>query len=404
MGSSFRNQTYYLLVELEKNCLGNMSVRTDNDSDNSELFCPTVFDGIMCWKRVKAGKTVHQSCSSNNFLVSSYEGLATLVCEKTGKWFTKYKNLEATANYTQCGTFYARDPSYEEEIYTKWLPILRKCTHFGYAISIISLLLALLIFIYLKRLHCARNYLHMHLFVSSILRCSMSILKDLSFVKGTTLFTETSYENGEPTFRKEAFWCKAICYCRLGIATLICYPWIVLRIVNGSIYCWTTKDKTSLLIEIPTGVIVVINFILFILIVRILCLKLNSMFLQQRRVKYRKLVKATLILLPLFGVPYTISVILSFYVTEDKTLEIVWLFFDQSFTAFQGFLAALAYCLLNSDVQSEIKRRYRSIRENKELRRSRTISHTLQSVLPSGDDLTEIQQCTIENGKLETEF
>lgn len=104
------------------------------------------------------------------------------------------------------------------------------------------------------------------------------------------------------------------------------------------------------------------------------------MYVQQSRIKYKKLIRSTLILLPLFGIPYIISFVLSFYVMDNKTLEIVWLFFDQSFSAFQGLFASLVYCLLNSEVQMELKRKYNSFkdRNNKQFRRSRTISHTQQ--------------------------
>ncbi|KAK9876593.1 hypothetical protein WA026_013972 [Henosepilachna vigintioctopunctata] len=420
-----------LLKEWGRKCLKNAQLKNRTEKFK---FCPTVYDGILCWKKTKAGDIAVQSCFSNELLRPSLAGFASLPCGTNGKWYTP----NGTANYTQCGKFYVYNN--DKHIYSQWLPILQKCTHIGYTISIVSLIFALIIFIYLKRLHCARNYLHMHLFISSIMRSLMSLVKDVLFVNGTSLFTETSYMNGELTI----WFCKVFISLRqyfiltnymmllmegiylhnliflklfsdktsvkiyvltgwvLPISFVV--PWVVLRTTNKSGFCWTMMDKTSLLLEIPIGIIVIINFILFILIVRILCLKLNSIFVQQRKVKYRKLVKATLILLPLFGVPYTISVIMYFYVSKDKTLEIVWLFFDQGFTAFQGFLAALAYCLFNSDVQSEIKRRYHCLLDKKELKRSRTISHTLQSFVPNGDDLTEIQQCTIENGKQETKL
>lgn len=111
--------------------------------------------------------------------------------------------------------------------------------------------------------------------------------------------------------------------------------------------------------------------------------------MQQKRIKYKKLLRATAILVPLFGVPYTISFILSFHVHQNQTFEILWLLFDQTFTAFQGFFASLVYCLLNSEVQIEIKRKYHSFkdRNTKEFKRSRTISTTQQ--MPLNDELMQ---------------
>lgn len=77
------------------------------------------------------------------------------------------------------------------------------------------------------------------------------------------------------------------------------------------------------------------NFILFAKIINILLVKLNSMYIQQRKIKYKRLIRATLILTPIFGVPYIISILTWYYVTTSTTLELTWLFFDQTFTSLQ---------------------------------------------------------------------
>lgn len=50
---------------------------------------------------------------------------------------------------------------------------------------------------------------------------------------------------------------------------------------------------------------------------------------------FRKLTKSTLILVPLFGIPYTISLVLSLYASKSQVVDMIWLFFDQTFTSFQ---------------------------------------------------------------------
>lgn len=54
---------------------------------------------------------------------------------------------------------------------------------------------------------------------------------------------------------------------------------------------------------------------------------------------------------------------------------------------FQGLFASLLYCLLNNEVQTEVKRKYISLkdRNDKEFRRSRTISNTQQFSLQVND-------------------
>lgn len=140
----------------------------------------------------------------------------------------------------------------------------------------------------------------------------------------------------------------------LGLPLLFLVPWVVLRIHFEDDYCWT-KSRTylSLLIDVPIALSIIvkttkkstttlslslnfqINFVLFVTFTRVLCIKLNSMYMQQRRLKYRKLTKSTLILVPLFGVPYVISLILSLQAKSNEIVDLVYLFFDQTFTSFQ---------------------------------------------------------------------
>ncbi|TTB70986.1 Parathyroid hormone/parathyroid hormone-related peptide receptor [Bagarius yarrelli] len=58
----------------------------------------------------------------------------------------------------------------------------------GYSVSFSSLMVAVLILGYFRRLHCTRNFIHMHLFVSFMLR-AVSI-----FVKDVVLYSESNLD------------------------------------------------------------------------------------------------------------------------------------------------------------------------------------------------------------------
>ncbi|CAH0558148.1 unnamed protein product [Brassicogethes aeneus] len=427
---SMNNYSEMILAMAEINCY-----RRYNGTDASlSGYCEAVFDSLMCWPPTKAGETSYQSCT-NDYVNSKLQAKASKLCTPNGTWYSR-SNDTAThyTNYSLCGMMWFDYKSGELDLkdltYNKWLPIIKNISYFGYILSIVSLVVALLIFIGIKRLHCQRNTLHIHLFMTFLLKAAMFVINDALFVQGTALVNEVDFENGAAQFTKTHYsWvCKAIVSLRnyfivsnfmmvlmegmylhnlmflnlfsdnhdvsiyygagWGISFIFVNLWVIMQAVYDDTMCWTIKNKITLLLDVPIGVTVVVNFILFVLIVRVLFLKLNMICIQQRRIKYRKLLKSTLILIPLFGIPYFISFCLQFWVNSSQLLELTWLLFDQTFSAFQGFFASLVYCLLNSEVQTEIKRKYSSIkdRNNKEFRRSRTISHTQQFSLPLNDD------------------
>ncbi|CAM9163552.1 unnamed protein product, partial [Lampetra planeri] len=125
-----------------------------------------------------------------------------------------------------------------------------------------------------------------------------------------------------------------------------------------------------------------INFILFISIIRILVQKLRCtdvggqrsvtvlvsdsvsfVTLPQRsprRCGRRvRLAKSTLLLIPLFGVNYVVFV----YLMEpsDKIMKHIKIFFELGLGSFQGLIVAVLYCFLNSEVQCELRRTWRSL-------------------------------------------
>ncbi|CAH1100790.1 unnamed protein product [Psylliodes chrysocephalus] len=405
--------------------------------------CDTIFEELLCWPTTKAGSFATQNCSGD-FLKSTLKGTVERQCTENGTW----SPIEEPINYT-CGTFFinfTQEDLPEVSLYKIWLPIMKDISYCGYSLSIISLILSISILVNIKRLHCSRNKLHINLFVSFILRSLMSILKDCTFIRGTAFAHDTVYDiNGEPSFPLDlnySWICKAfisiryyvilsnfmlmlmegmylhnlmflklfsdhhgvVIYCVLGwgLPLIFVIPWIILRVLFENVLCWTTKKNSyiALFIDIPIGITVVINFILFLTIVRVLRVKLNNACFQQKKIKYGKLLKATMILIPLFGVPYAFSLLMSIYVKKSVVLELIFLFFDQSFAAFQGLFAALVYCLFNSEVQMELRRKYvlMKVKNDKEFRRSRTISNTQQVSFQMNDDFPSETICMTTKG------
>ncbi|KAG5868657.1 hypothetical protein JTB14_015665 [Gonioctena quinquepunctata] len=434
MENTFRNEKE-VLDYLREACYGSVGDTIERKKEGT--WCSTFFDGYLCWPNTTAGQLAVQPCSGH--LLQSTDGKggqAYMQCTENGTWLELPDAHRPYTNFTECGTFYIASSSpVVDSLYPEWIPRIKAISCVGYSVSMISLVISIFIFVGIKRLRCSRNTLHINLFISFILRSFMSVMKDGLFVQGTALACDTFFDkDGRATFPENVMYswvCKAIVsvrfyfiivnfmfmlmegmylhnlmflklfsdnhsvtiYCLIGwgLPILFIVPWMILRVIYENVRCWTEKKNMfiGLLVDLPICITVVINFILFLVIVRVLTVKLNNAYIQQRKFKYRKLMKATLILIPLFGVPYAFTFLMSLYIMQGKknpVLEIIWLFFDQSFAAFQGLFAALVYCLLNSEVRIEILRKYSFMkdRHNKEFRRSRTISNTVQ--IPFTDD------------------
>ncbi|KAG8233567.1 hypothetical protein J437_LFUL012931 [Ladona fulva] len=297
---------------------------------------------------------------------------ATKQCLDNGEWLSLPEEPNSTwTNYSQClpkGSvvtlvipFRGTDTnvSLTQE---KWIPIVKMLTQTGYSVSLITLIAAFIIMASFKRLRCPRNILHMHLFASFIMRAFMSLLKDSLFVEGLGLPSKVLVQDGQIFISQEehSWICKLVVvlwqffimanyswvlmegmylhnliflalfsdtssitmYVILGwgLPVLAVVPWVALRAMLEDTHCWTTNDNSLffLVIRIPIVASVLINFGMFINIVRVLLLKLKSSISEEtRRYRYRRWAKSTLVLVPLFGIHYAIFLGMSYSMGKE---------------------------------------------------------------------------------------
>uniref|UniRef100_A0A2C9LN45 G-protein coupled receptors family 2 profile 2 domain-containing protein n=1 Tax=Biomphalaria glabrata TaxID=6526 RepID=A0A2C9LN45_BIOGL len=279
------------------------------------------------------------------------------------------------------------------------MPEIKLMYTIGYLISLTTLILALSIMVYCKRLHCARNIIHMNMFLAFGLRAVFSLLKNILLVNDLGFVNDVNQTGSDFTFVESGtHWeCKLFFtlfyyiifasvmwlfneglylqlilsvavfsdktrmewFLLLGWGTPFCFllPWVLCRIHLDDMLCWNVHVYKSLywILHGPMVASVAINFVIFINIIRMLFTKLRAVNCSESKMfRYRKLAKSTLILIPLFAVYYMIFI----WLPDDinPTAELFKMYVEMLFNSFQGFLVALLFCFLNHEVQFEIRK------------------------------------------------
>ncbi|KAG5871581.1 hypothetical protein JTB14_017504 [Gonioctena quinquepunctata] len=327
-------------------------------------------------------------------------------CTEDGIWHMNQTTREPWADYSPCfegDTITVLTNTSGEFVldisksYQAIVPTIKLISQTGYAVSLISLLIAFLIMLLIRKLHCARNILHMNLFASFIMRAFFLILKDMLFIDGVGMTNDFREENGDLYFKTDTeknnyeckFFTSLVQYFTIanyswilmeglylnnlifralfadsgrnliyyicagwGLPLIVIIPWIVARIYLDDITCWTMNDNIIpfMIITIPTMISVLVNFALFIIISVILYTKLIHSPIYEDTKRYQKWAKSTLVLVPLFGVHY--AILLIFYFVGQTN---IWIVFDTLFGSFQGVFVAFLYCFLNGEVKTELK-------------------------------------------------
>ncbi|XP_038967779.1 vasoactive intestinal polypeptide receptor 2 isoform X3 [Rattus norvegicus] len=242
-----------------------------------------------------------------------------------------------------------------------------------------------------RKLHCTRNYIHLNLFLSFMLRAISVLVKDSVLYSssgtlrchdqpGSWVGCKLSLVFFQYCIMANFYWLLVeglylhtllvailppsrcfLAYLLIGwgIPSVCIGAWIATRLSLEDTGCWDTNDHSIpwWVIRMPILISIVVNFALFISIVRILLQKLTSPDVGGNdQSQYKRLAKSTLLLIPLFGVHY--MVFAAFPIGISSTYQIL---FELCVGSFQGLVVAVLYCFLNSEVQCELKRRWRGL-------------------------------------------
>uniref|UniRef100_A0A669CLR1 ADCYAP receptor type I n=1 Tax=Oreochromis niloticus TaxID=8128 RepID=A0A669CLR1_ORENI len=376
--------------------------------NNPEFDCPWFWDNLTCWQPARLGEVVEVNCPE---LFSQFMSEEDYELGKVSRNCTPFGWSEPFPHYLDACLYEEGNSTHPDMYYVS----VKALYTVGYSTSLVSLTTAMVILCRFRKLHCTRNFIHMNLFVSFILRAISVFIKDgvlyakedsehcfihtlecravmiffhycvLSnyfwlFIEGLYLFTllvETFFPE-----KRYFYWYIIIgwgemsnmpCYhyihiskCHVvylvmlvsGTPTVCVTIWAVLRLHFDDIGCWDMNDHAAIwwVIKGPVLASIMVNFVLFIGIIVILVQKLQSPDIGGNESSiYLRLARSTLLLIPLFGIHYTV-----FAFSPENVSKRERLVFELGLGSFQGFVVAVLYCFLNGEVQSEIKRKWRS--------------------------------------------
>ncbi|XP_022064297.1 glucagon receptor isoform X2 [Acanthochromis polyacanthus] len=377
------------------------------------LVCNRTFDLYACWPDGLPGSTVNVSCP---WFLPWYrkvqQGLVYRVCTEDGKWAKK--------NTSECED----DPG--EQHYGRILSQLRIMYTVGYSLSLGALLLALGILISFRKLHCMRNNIHMNLFASFILRAVSILVKDALL----TLTLDPRSSNDTQTQAWAVSWCRGAMvmmqysvmannywllvegiylhsllvitvfsekkyfhiYLAIGWGAPLIFvsPWITVKYLYENEECWERNINMGYwwIIRSPILFAYLINFFIFIRIIKILMSKLRAHQMRYTDYKFR-LAKSTLTLIPLLGIH---AILFTFVIDESvpkgSMLRLIRLFCDLLFNSFQGLLVAILYCFVNKEVQSEMLQKWKRWKLGKDIDEEYRHTHSHTPHVKSGSIAT----------------
>ncbi|OAD55647.1 Diuretic hormone receptor [Eufriesea mexicana] len=307
--------------------------------------------------------------------------------ENASRWCRPDGIWSNYSNYSLCHN--VREPAIEGGV-----EIISTRIYFvGYSISLLTLIVAVSIFLYCKELRCIRNNIHTNLMFTYILADLMWILNNVMqvsmqpdvptcvaflslfnyfqltnyfwmFVEGLYLFLLVV-----KTFTGDNIKLRLCLIIGWGMPVLFIAMWGIAKSLDQGImnqanqevalgkHCpWMVSHAYDWFYQAPAILVLCINVVFLFMIMWVLITKLWSATNAETQ-QYRKASKALLVLIPLLGVTYVLvltgptegQVANAFSYTRAVLLS------SQVMQQQKGLFVALFYCFLNTEVQNTVK-------------------------------------------------
>lgn len=99
--------------------------------------------------------------------------------------------------------------------------------------------------------------------------------------------------------------------------------------------CWQTESPLNLILKIPQSIFLFANLLSAGFIIRVLYAKLNNKISREKVIKYRRLAKSILILIPIFGLHFIVFAWLSYATELDVDIQLAFNYIEAFFMSFQ---------------------------------------------------------------------
>ncbi|XP_074036699.1 diuretic hormone receptor isoform X3 [Leptinotarsa decemlineata] len=334
-------------------------------------FCKVAFDSVLCWPPTPANEIAEIKCFSELFEIKYDDSQnATRACSSNATWLK--------SNYSMCREIITLpgDVETQTKIYVA-----------GYTLSLITLAIAVTIFTCFKELRCLRNTIHMNLMCSYMLTYCMwiSTLIFVNYANNTSMFCVFNvmllhyfhittffwmfveglylYILVVKTLTRESFKLRVYACLGWGLPLIFIVLWAVVKWFiplsnqspNSFFQCrWFIYHPIDWIFQAPTVIVLLLNLGFLICIMWVLITKLRSANTLETQ-QYHKAAKALLVLMPLLGITYVITI----YAPVTKASSInVFEWIRAFLISTQGFTVALFYCFLNTEVQNTVRHHF----------------------------------------------
>ncbi|GLV48643.1 hector [Carabus blaptoides fortunei] len=369
-----------LIVEKEKRICENITQYDyiEDYRDGKDIWCPPFHDLLTCWPPTKAGEIVQKPCPDNimGWDTSKY---GFIECLENGSWYRHPQSPDKPwANYTTCLDW--EDFTFRQFINNLYI--------FGYSISLAAIIISLVIFFSFRTLKCTRIRIHIHLFISFALNNIMwliwyrQVIANPTVLKQNMVWCQVLHVIIHYLMVANYLWmfCEGLhlhlalvvvfvkdevamkCFMVLGwvVPGVLVAVYVSVRstIPEDRIQCWMNDSHTMWILTAPVCISLIASMVFLINVVRVLLTKLHPSSAHPAPLGMRKAVRATLILVPLFGLHH---VLIPFRPDPGSPLEVVYQIVSAVLVSLQGFCVSCLFCFANQDVVQAVGARLRRL-------------------------------------------